>query len=89
MDPETTTIETTTPTDPTQATDDRGSGSGPQTTPPDATAACPECAGAVAVGDRILHELVECPDCASPLEVTALSPPAVELAPLEEEDWGE
>lgn len=53
------------------------------------TAECPECLGTVDVEDRILHELVECPDCASPLEVTALSPPDLALAPLEEEDWGE
>lgn len=82
MDPETTTVEP----DPIATTDDRN---GPQATPPGAVAECPECAGEVPVGDRILHELVECPDCASPLEVTALAPPALALAPLEEEDWGE
>lgn len=53
------------------------------------TAPCPECLADVDVEDRILHELVECPDCASPLEVTQLSPPELDLAPLEEEDWGE
>ena len=30
-----------------------------------------------------------CPDCGVDLEVTSLDPAEVELAPMEEEDWGE
>lgn len=59
------------------------------TTVTDPTASCPECAETIALDDRILHELVECPTCTSPLEVTSLDPPGLDLAPLEEEDWGE
>ena len=35
------------------------------------------------------NEIIVCPDCGVDLEVTALEPPTVELAPMEEEDWGE
>jgi alpha-aminoadipate carrier protein LysW len=36
-----------------------------------------------------LSELVECPGCRSELEVIALQPFALALAPEPEEDWGE
>jgi alpha-aminoadipate carrier protein LysW len=32
---------------------------------------------------------VVCPDCGVDLEVISLEPLQVELAPMEEEDWGE
>jgi len=35
------------------------------------------------------NEIIVCPDCGIDLEVVALDPPAVELAPMEAEDWGE
>ena len=37
----------------------------------------------------VLGEIVVCSDCGVDLEVTSLNPPEVELAPMEEEDWGE
>lgn len=36
-----------------------------------------------------LNEIIVCPDCGVDLEVISLNPPEVELAPMEEEDWGE
>lgn len=36
-----------------------------------------------------MHELVRCPDCAAELEVVKLDPITLELAPTEQEDWGE
>ena len=35
------------------------------------------------------NEIIVCPDCGVDLEVVSLDPPQVELAPMEEEDWGE
>ena len=52
--------------------------------------ACPVCDAAVAVPeDALIHELVDCSDCATELEIASLSPPLLREAPLEEEDWGE
>ncbi len=54
------------------------------------TAECPECGGAISFKSApVLHELIRCADCGSELEVTRLDPIALELAPKEEEDWGE
>ena len=39
--------------------------------------------------DTVVGELLECPDCGTELEVTALDPPALAEAPEAEEDWGE
>lgn len=53
---------------------------------------CPECESPVPLqpsGELRLNELVECPDCRSELEVIALEPLALALAPDPEEDWGE
>lgn len=56
----------------------------------DAAAECPECAAQVAIGaDARVSEIVECLDCRSELEIVSVDPPAVELAPDVEEDWGE
>ncbi|HSM60346.1 MAG TPA: hypothetical protein VK849_06090 [Longimicrobiales bacterium] len=56
-----------------------------------ATTECPVCAGGVDVpGDVILGELLECGDCGSELEVTALAPGvSLREAPVSAEDWGE
>jgi len=52
--------------------------------------ACPVCDAAVAVPvGALVHELVDCGDCATELEITSLEPPLLREAPLEEEDWGE
>ncbi len=53
------------------------------------TAECPECFGNVALDDVMQHEIVQCPDCGTDLEVTSIEPLTVEPAPEEEEDWGE
>ena len=53
-------------------------------------AECPECAAEIELAaDTIESEIVECPDCGVELEVISLDPPKVDLAPQEEEDWGE
>lgn len=53
------------------------------------TAVCPECEGQVPVADIERGEIVQCPDCAAELEVVSVAPVTLELAPEEEEDWGE
>jgi len=35
------------------------------------------------------NEIIVCPDCGVDLEIVSLNPLTVELAPMEEEDWGE
>lgn len=53
-------------------------------------AECPECAADVALPDDVMEgEIVQCGECGVELEVTSLKPPTLELAPEEEEDWGE
>ena len=53
-------------------------------------AECPECAADVSLPDDVMQgEIVQCPDCGVELEVTSLDPLTLELAPEEEEDWGE
>lgn len=55
-----------------------------------ATAECPECAGTLTFkGSTLKGEIVTCPDCGAELEVTGVNPIALDLAPKEEEDWGE
>ncbi|MCS7056038.1 MAG: lysine biosynthesis protein LysW [Thermoflexales bacterium] len=54
------------------------------------TAECPECGATVPFKSApVLHELVRCSDCGAELEVISLEPLALDLAPTEEEDWGE
>ena len=54
------------------------------------TVTCPERAAAFELDPGTeVNEIVVCPDCGVELEVVSLDPPAVELAPMEEEDWGE
>ncbi|PRX96507.1 lysine biosynthesis protein LysW [Allonocardiopsis opalescens] len=51
---------------------------------------CPECEGRVAAPEEPrVHEIVECAECRSELEVVGLDPLLVALAPEVEEDWGE
>jgi alpha-aminoadipate/glutamate carrier protein LysW len=51
---------------------------------------CPECfAETVLTSEVEVGEIVVCPDCGVDLEVISLQPPQVDLAPMEEEDWGE
>lgn len=52
-------------------------------------AECPECFAAVTLENVMQHEIVQCPECGVDLEVVALEPLTLVLAPEEEEDWGE
>ena len=54
------------------------------------TVMCPECAAEIALVEGTeVGEILVCSDCGVDLELTALKPAAVQLAPMEEEDWGE
>lgn len=51
---------------------------------------CPECETPVSLDEPVrLSEIAQCPGCSSELEVVALDPVALALAPEIEEDWGE
>ncbi len=53
-------------------------------------AECPECGAEVTLPEDVFDgEIVQCPDCGAELEVVNIDPPMLELAPEEEEDWGE
>jgi alpha-aminoadipate carrier protein LysW len=52
--------------------------------------ACPKCEESVQIGDSArLNEILECVGCRIELEIVALSPVVLALAPEVEEDWGE
>lgn len=54
------------------------------------TATCPECGATITFARAPRrHEIVRCPDCGAELEVTAVAPITLALAPEVEEDWGE
>ncbi|MEA4907208.1 MAG: lysine biosynthesis protein LysW [Chloroflexi bacterium] len=53
------------------------------------TTHCPECDATLVLEDVMEGEIVVCSDCGVDLEVVSLDPLTVELAPMEEEDWGE
>ncbi|MCW2934457.1 MAG: lysine biosynthesis protein LysW [Actinomycetia bacterium] len=51
---------------------------------------CPECENEVQVSHSVrLNEIIECAGCRSELEIVALNPGVLALAPEIEEDWGE
>ena len=50
---------------------------------------CPECYGEIPLEKVMLNEIVQCPECGTDLEIISLDPFTLELAPEEEEDWGE
>ena len=53
-------------------------------------ASCPECDSSVALASGVVKsEILQCPDCGAELEVTRIDPLTLEMAPQEEEDWGE
>ncbi|MGQ9840331.1 MAG: lysine biosynthesis protein LysW [Anaerolineae bacterium] len=52
-------------------------------------ALCPECESPVTLRDPLQGEIVPCPACGAELEVVALAPLTLNLAPQEKEDWGE
>jgi len=54
------------------------------------TVTCTECEAEITLEEGTeVGEIIVCPDCGVDLEVVSLAPAAVELAPMEEEDWGE
>jgi len=54
------------------------------------TVTCTECEAEITLDSEVeLGEIIVCPDCGIDLEVTSLDPLTVELAPMEQEDWGE
>jgi len=51
---------------------------------------CPECEAEISIDNNVIQgEILVCPDCGVDLEVMSLEPVTVEIAPMEEEDWGE
>jgi alpha-aminoadipate carrier protein LysW len=50
---------------------------------------CPQCDAEIELNDVEKGELIQCPDCGADLEVINVSPLELDLAPEEEEDWGE
>jgi alpha-aminoadipate carrier protein LysW len=51
---------------------------------------CPECDAEFTLdASTEVGEILVCPDCGVDLEVISLNPAQVELAPMEQEDWGE
>lgn len=52
-------------------------------------AECPECGYKFEVNELEVGEIIECEDCGVELEVRSTSPLTLDLAPQEEEDWGE
>lgn len=54
------------------------------------TTECVECGAPLALPEQLLpNEILPCPDCGVELEVIALDPLELALAPEIEEDWGE
>jgi alpha-aminoadipate carrier protein LysW len=52
-------------------------------------ASCPECEAEISMDKPMRGEIIVCPDCGAELEVTNDNPLTLDLAPQEEEDWGE
>lgn len=51
---------------------------------------CPECGGSIVLDlDVVEGEIVDCEECGAELEVVSANPIELDLAPEEEEDWGE
>jgi alpha-aminoadipate/glutamate carrier protein LysW len=54
------------------------------------TVTCPECEAEITLeAGTEVGEIIVCPDCGVDLEVVSIDPAAVQLAPMEQEDWGE
>jgi alpha-aminoadipate/glutamate carrier protein LysW len=52
-------------------------------------AQCPECEAEIELDDVIEGEIIDCPECGVELEVITVDPLTLQVAPEEEEDWGE
>lgn len=54
------------------------------------TVVCAECAAEISLVENTeVGEIIVCSDCGVDLEIVSLNPATVELAPMEQEDWGE
>ncbi|CAG1013247.1 alpha-aminoadipate/glutamate carrier protein LysW [Anaerolineales bacterium] len=54
------------------------------------TVTCPECEAEITLDTGTeAGQIIVCSDCGVDLEVTSVDPAAVQLAPMEQEDWGE
>ncbi|HEY3311410.1 MAG TPA: lysine biosynthesis protein LysW [Anaerolineales bacterium] len=54
------------------------------------TVNCTECEAAITLeANAEVGEIIVCPDCGVDLEIVSLNPAKVDLAPMEQEDWGE
>jgi len=54
------------------------------------TVNCPECEAEITLeANAEVGEIIVCPDCGVDLEIVSLKPAKVDLAPMEQEDWGE
>ena len=53
------------------------------------SASCPECEATITLQKPMRGEIIVCPDCGAELEVVQENPLELDLAPQEEEDWGE
>lgn len=53
------------------------------------TGTCPECEAELTLQDVEKGEIVQCAECGAELEVVNTNPIELDLAPEEEEDWGE
>jgi alpha-aminoadipate/glutamate carrier protein LysW len=54
------------------------------------TTHCPECDAEITLdASTESGEIIVCPDCGIDLEVISVDPAKVDLAPMEQEDWGE
>ena len=53
-------------------------------------AKCTECEAEITLeAGTEVGEILVCPDCGVDLEVISLDPATLEMAPMEQEDWGE
>ena len=52
-------------------------------------ATCPECEATITLSKPLRGEIIVCPDCGAELEVVSENPRQLDLAPQEDEDWGE
>lgn len=50
---------------------------------------CPECGAEVNTKEIEKGEIITCNDCGTELEVISTNPVKLEVAPEEQEDWGE
>ena len=57
--------------------------------PPRGRRNAPNAFADVTLNKVMQNEITQCPGCGAELEITALEPITLALAPQEEEDWGE